>query len=154
MDNVLLVVGKLVEMGVDEVSVGDTIGVATPNLVRERFRQLRRAFPDVPLAGHFHDTYGMAAANVVAAMEEGIRIFDSAIGGLGGCPYAPGASGNLSTEDLVYLLEGMGIKTGVDLNRLVEAGLYVQQQLGKPLPSRVLKAKSSGVCSIGGKQDA
>jgi hydroxymethylglutaryl-CoA lyase len=150
LDNVMLVVEKLVEMGVDEISVGDTIGVATPNLVRERFRQLRLAFPAVPLAGHFHDTYGMAVANVVAAMEEGVRIFDSAIGGLGGCPYAPGASGNLSTEDLVYLLEGMGVQTGVHLDRLVETGQFVQQHLGKPLPSRVLLAKTGGACRLGG----
>ncbi|MFO7262706.1 MAG: hydroxymethylglutaryl-CoA lyase [Bacillaceae bacterium G1] len=149
MANVMLVVEKLVDMGVDEISVGDTIGVATPNLVRERFRELRRSFPDIPLAGHFHDTYGMAVANVLAAMEEGIRIFDSAIGGLGGCPYAPGASGNLSTEDLVYLLHGMGIETGVDMDRLVEAGQFVQQHLGKTLPSRVLQAKTSKACQVG-----
>jgi len=149
MANVMLVVEKLVDMGVDEISVGDTIGVATPNLVRERFRELRRSFPDIPLAGHFHDTYGMAVANVLAAMEEGIRIFDSAIGGLGGCPYAPGASGNLSTEDLVYLLHGMGIETGVDMDRLVEAGQIVQQHLGKTLPSRVLQAKTSKACQVG-----
>lgn len=149
MANVMLVVEKLVDMGVDEISVGDTIGVATPNLVRERFRELRRSFPDIPLAGHFHDTYGMAVANVLAAMEEGIRIFDSAIGGLGGCPYAPGASGNLSTEDLVYLLHGMGIETGADMDRLVEAGQFVQQHLGKTLPSRVLQAKTSKACQVG-----
>jgi len=149
MANVMLVVEKLVDMGVDEISVGDTIGVATPNLVRERFRELRRSFPDIPLAGHFHDTYGMAVANVLAAMEEGIRIFDSAIGGLGGCPYAPGASGNLSTEDLVYLLHGMGIETGVDMDRLVEAGQFVQQHLGKTMPSRVLQAKTSKACQVG-----
>jgi len=149
MANVMLVVEKLVDMGVDEISVGDTIGVATPNLVRERFRELRRSFPDIPLAGHFPDTYGMAVANVLAAMEEGIRIFDSAIGGLGGCPYAPGASGNLSTEDLVYLLHGMGIETGVDMDRLVEAGQFVQQHLGKTLPSRVLQAKTSKACQVG-----
>jgi len=148
MDNVMLVVGRLVEMGVDEISVGDTIGVATPNVVRERFRQLRRAFPDIPLAGHFHDTYGMAAANVVAAMEEGIRIFDSSVGGLGGCPYAPGASGNLATEDLVYLLDGMGVETGVDLDRLVETSQFIQQHLGKPLPSRVMQAKTAGACRV------
>ncbi len=147
--NVVEVVGRLVEMGVDEISIGDTIGVATPRQVRERFRALKRAFPGVPLAGHFHDTYGMAAANVVAAMEEGIRIFDSSVGGLGGCPYAPGASGNLATEDLVYLLEGMGVKTGVALERLIETGQYIQQHLGKNLPSRVLQAKSgTSACRV------
>lgn len=151
MANVMLVVGKLVEMGADEISVGDTIGVATPNLVRERFRQLRRAFPDIPLAGHFHDTYGMAVANVVAALEEGIRIFDSSVGGLGGCPYAPGASGNLATEELVYLLDGMGLETGVDLDRLVEASRFIQEHLGKPLPSRVLQAKTAGPCRADGE---
>lgn len=136
----LKVTEALFQMGVEEVSIGDTIGVATPRQVHEKFSVLVREFSAERLAAHFHDTRGTGLANVVAAWEEGIRIFDSSLGGLGGCPYAPGAAGNISTEDLVYMLEGMGIRTGVDLEKLLEASAFVQECLGRALPSKMLQA--------------
>jgi hydroxymethylglutaryl-CoA lyase len=135
---------RLLNMGVYEVSIGDTIGVATPKQVREKFAVLVKAFTPGRLAAHFHDTRGTGLANVTAALDEGICTFDSSLGGLGGCPYAPGAAGNISTEDLVYLLHGMGYRTGVDLERLAEAGQYIQSHLGRQLPSRMLQAHCAG----------
>jgi len=131
---------KLLRMGVYEVSIGDTIGVGTPGRVKERFISLIEQFGAARLAGHFHDTRGTGLANVYAALEAGIRTFDSSIAGLGGCPYAPGASGNISTEDLVYMLHGMGIETGVQLEKLVETGAFMERVLNRTLPSRVLQA--------------
>lgn len=142
-ESTLKVTDALFGMGVDEVSIGDTIGVATPKQVHEKLKELVRIFPTERLAAHFHDTRGTGLANVVAALDEGIRIFDSSIGGLGGCPYAPGAAGNIATEDLVYMLEGMGYSTGVNLDRLLQAGSYIQQELGRELPSKMLKAYGS-----------
>ncbi|RAT95424.1 hydroxymethylglutaryl-CoA lyase [Brevibacillus sp. Leaf182] len=140
LDNSRRVTEALLEMGVYEISLGDTIGVATPKQVHEVFRELVKDVTNERLAAHFHDTRGTGLANVAAALDEGIRIFDSSIGGLGGCPYAPGAAGNISTEDLVYMLHGMDYETGVDLEKLIEAGAYIGQQLGKELPSKVLRA--------------
>lgn len=140
LDNSRRVTEALLEMGVYEISIGDTIGVATPKQVHEVFRELVKDVTNERLAAHFHDTRGTGLANVAAALDEGIRIFDSSIGGLGGCPYAPGAAGNISTEDLVYMLHGMDYKTGVDLEKLIEAGAYIGQQLDKELPSKVLRA--------------
>lgn len=140
LDNSRRVTEALLEMGVYEISIGDTIGVATPKQVHEVFRELVKDVTDERLAAHFHDTRGTGLANVAAALDEGIRIFDSSIGGLGGCPYAPGAAGNISTEDLVYMLHGMDYETGVDLEKLIEAGAYIGQQLDKELPSKVLRA--------------
>ena len=140
LDSSRRVTEELVAMGVYEVSIGDTIGVATPKQVHEVFAALVKDVTTERLAGHFHDTRGTGLANVAAALEEGIRTFDSSIGGLGGCPYAPGAAGNISTEDLVYLLHGMGYQTGIDLVKLTEAGAYMQELLGRPLPSKVLQA--------------
>ncbi len=137
----LRVTEKLLAMGVYEVSIGDTIGVATPRQVHEKFAALVKEFTTERLAAHFHDTRGTGLANVAAALDEGIRTFDSSIGGLGGCPYAPGAAGNIATEDLVYMLEGMGYRTGVDLDALTQAGAYIQAQLGRTLPSKVLQAQ-------------
>jgi hydroxymethylglutaryl-CoA lyase len=131
---------KLLRMGVYEVSIGDTIGVGTPGQVKERFISLIEQFGAARLAGHFHDTRGTGLVNVYAALEAGIRTFDSSIAGLGGCPYAPGASGNISTEDLVYMLHGMGIETGVQLEKLVETGAFMERVLNRTLPSRVLQA--------------
>jgi hydroxymethylglutaryl-CoA lyase len=131
---------RLFATGCDEVSIGDTIGVAVPTQVRELVGRLREAAPVERLAVHLHDTRGTALANVLAALEEGITVVDSAAGGLGGCPYAPGASGNLATEDLVYMLHGMGVVTGVDLSAVAEASHTVARRLGRGLPSRYLAA--------------
>ena len=137
---VMEVTRALFRMGVDEVSIGDTIGVATPPRVLEIVSALLGEFEPGRLAMHFHDTYGMGLANVEQALRMGISIFDVSSGGIGGCPYAPGATGNLATEDLVYLLHGHGIETGVDLERLVEASLVVERALGRPLPGRTFRA--------------
>src|SRR5437016_3660596 len=133
------VTGALFELGVDEVSIGDTIGAATPQDVETTCGYLLQKFVGHKLAMHFHDTYGMAIANVYQALQMGFTIFDSSAGGLGGCPYAPGASGNLATEDLVYLLDRLGIKSGVSLNLLRRASHFIARELGRDLPSRVLK---------------
>jgi isopropylmalate/homocitrate/citramalate synthase len=137
---VVEVCARLREAGCDEVSVGDTIGVGVPSQVTDVVGRLKAALPVGSLAVHFHDTRGTALANVLAALQEGVAIVDSSAGGLGGCPYAPGASGNLATEDLLYMLHGMGIETGVDLARVVAASRFVGPRLGHPLPSRYLQA--------------
>lgn len=137
---VVKITEKLVSMGVDEISLGDTIGAATPNQVIDLISLVKKDCDLNKLALHFHDTRGTALANVVAGLESGITIFDASVGGLGGCPYAPGAAGNLATEDLVYLLHGIGCDTGIDLDRLVDAGSYAQELLGKKLPGRYLNA--------------
>ena len=139
-EEVVKIVERLVSMGVDEISLGDTIGAATPNQVIDLIEMVRKYCDLDNLALHFHDTRGTALANVVAGLESGIKIFDASVGGLGGCPYAPGAAGNLATEDLVYLLHGVGCDTGVDLDRLVDAGSFAQDILGKKLPGRYLNA--------------
>ena len=137
---VLEVATRLRSAGCDEVSIGDTIGVAVPTEVHDVMGRLAAAIPVSALAVHFHDTRGTALANVLAALEEGIAIVDSAAGGLGGCPYAPGASGNLATEDLLYMLQGMGIETGVDLGAVVRASRGLAGHLGRGLPSRYLQS--------------
>jgi hydroxymethylglutaryl-CoA lyase len=129
----------LFETGVDEVSIGDTIGAATPKHVESTLGFLLEQFPAGKLATHFHDTYGMAVANVYQALQMGVTVFDSSAGGLGGCPYAPGASGNAATEDLVYLFDKLGVETGVSLKLLRQASHMIAQELGRDLPSRVLK---------------
>ncbi|WP_094699544.1 hydroxymethylglutaryl-CoA lyase [Brevibacillus laterosporus] len=134
------VVERLLAMGVYQLSIGDTIGVATPRQVHEVFAAFEKEWGSTRFAGHFHDTRGTGLANVVAALQHGITTFDSSIGGLGGCPYAPGAAGNISTEDVVYLLHGMGYETGIQLDKLVEAGQFIQRILGRELPSKVLKS--------------
>ena len=138
-EKVAAVTRSLFELGVDEVSIGDTIGAATPRDVETTCGHLLQQFAGHKLAMHFHDTYGMAIANVYQALQMGCTIFDSSAGGLGGCPYAPGASGNLATEDLVYLLDRLGIKSGVSLNLLRRASHFIARELGRDLPSRVLK---------------
>jgi len=129
----------LFDLGVDEVSIGDTIGAATPKDVDTTVGYLLAQFPTDRLAMHFHDTYGMAVANVYQALQMGIATFDSSAGGLGGCPYAPGESGNVATEDLVYLLDKLGIETGVSLKLLRLASHMIAKELERDLPSRVLK---------------
>jgi hydroxymethylglutaryl-CoA lyase len=131
---------RLADAGCDEVSIGDTIGVAVPTQVSDVFGRLRDALGGVSVAAHFHDTRGTALANVLAALDEGVAVVDSSAGGLGGCPFAPGAAGNLATEDLVYMLDGMGIATGVDLGAVAEASRALAGRIGGPLPSRWLQA--------------
>jgi isopropylmalate/homocitrate/citramalate synthase len=139
-EKVVEVARRLVDLGADEVSIGDTIGVAVPSQVADVMGRLGQALPRERLAVHLHDTRGTALANVLAALQEGITIVDSAAGGLGGCPFAPGASGNLATEDLLYMLHGMGIETGVDLGKVVAASRGLAARLGRALPSRYLQA--------------
>ena len=132
---------RLVDMGCWQVSLGDTIGVGTAGHVRALLRALADAGvgPDL-LAVHFHDTYGQALANTVVALEEGVRVVDASTGGLGGCPYAESATGNLATEDLVWMLDGLGVATGVDLPSLVDTSTWMAGHLGRPSPSRVVRA--------------
>lgn len=136
---VVAIAKKMYRMGVYEISIGDTIGVATPGQVESLFKKLKKVIPVVKLAGHFHDTRGTALANILAAYNVGVRTFDSSIGGLGGCPYAPGAAGNVATEDVVYLFDGMKVKTGIDLNKLLMANTWLQPQMNHALPSKVGK---------------
>lgn len=128
------------DLGCYEISLGDTIGVGTPSKAKEMLRAVSANIPVANLAMHFHDTYGQALANLYAGMEEGVRVIDAAAGGLGGCPYAPGATGNVATEDVVYMLEGMGVKTGVDMEKLLVATNAMSGVLGKPPVSRVASA--------------
>ncbi|MBR9858321.1 MAG: hydroxymethylglutaryl-CoA lyase [Gammaproteobacteria bacterium] len=131
------VADALYQLGCAEISLGDTIGIGTPNQARAMLAAVRQQVPIASLAVHFHDTYGQALANIHALLEDGIRIIDSSVAGLGGCPYAPGASGNVATEDVVYLLNGLGMETGVNLDRLVNTGRWISQQLGRHNGSKV-----------------
>lgn len=131
---------KLKEMGCYQISLGDTIGSGTPRLTKDIIKRALDALPLDAIAMHMHDTRGTALANIVVGLELGIRHFDSSVGGLGGCPYAPGAAGNVATEDLVYMLHGMGVKTGVDLEHLVEAALAAEIIVGRSLPGKVHRA--------------
>jgi len=131
------VTADLAALGVDELSLGDTIGVGTPRQVRELIDATAARVPMDRLAVHFHDTYGQAVANVAAALEMGIGIVDASVAGLGGCPFAAGATGNVATEDVLYLLEGLGIETGVDMQALVEAGRFISAELGREPASRL-----------------
>ncbi|WP_225774372.1 hydroxymethylglutaryl-CoA lyase [Pseudomonas sp. Marseille-Q5115] len=130
----------LYRMGCYEVSLGDTIGAGTPASTRALIQACAEDVPVAALAGHFHDTYGMAIANIHTALELGVRVFDSAVSGLGGCPYSPGATGNVATEDLLYLLDGLGLRHGVNLNAVVDAGTYIDAHLGRQTASRVARA--------------
>jgi len=134
------VVKALWSLGCYEISLGDTIGVGTPLKSRQLLRAVAGAVPIAKLAMHFHDTYGQALANLYAGMEEGARVIDSAAGGLGGCPFAPGATGNVATEDVVYMLEGTGIKTGIDMGKLVAATNQISKLIGRAPASRVAAA--------------
>ncbi|CAN5589372.1 hydroxymethylglutaryl-CoA lyase [soil metagenome] len=131
---------KLAELGCDEVSIGDTIGVADPKQVTRIGKALISELGKKQLAMHFHDTRGTALANILASLEIGLRSFDSSIGGLGGCPYAPAATGNVATEDVVYMLHRMGLKTGLDLAKLIETARWLQPKIGHELPSKVSRA--------------
>jgi hydroxymethylglutaryl-CoA lyase len=142
-DQVVTAAVRLCDMGCDAISLGDTIGVATPGQVSGLLARLASA--GVPLSAigvHFHDTYGQALANTLAALRAGIATVDASAGGLGGCPYAHAATGNLATEDLVYMLDGLGIEHGIDLDQLIATSRWLEALLGRPSPSRVLKARS------------
>ncbi|MDX5372503.1 MAG: hydroxymethylglutaryl-CoA lyase [Pseudomonadaceae bacterium] len=139
-EQVAAVARELLAMGCYEVSLGDTIGVGTAGKTRQLFEVVGRDIPRDKLAGHFHDTYGQALANIYASLLEGIAVFDSSVAGLGGCPYAKGATGNVATEDVLYLLNGLGIHTGIDMDRLIDAGQRICQVLGRDNGSRVAKA--------------
>ena len=134
---------KLAEMGCHEISLGDTIGVGTPRKVQRVIEAVARDVPIERLAGHFHDTYGMAIANIYAALEVGIGVFDCSIGGLGGCPYAPGATGNVATEDVVWLLNGLGVESGLDLGKLVDCAFWISRFLEREPVSRVARAMAA-----------
>ena len=131
---------RLVELGCYQVSLGDTIGVGTPKQTRDIVKLFLSELRPEQIALHMHDTRGTSLANVVVGLECGVRDFDASVGGLGGCPYAPGAAGNLATEDLVFTLHGMGVETGIDLDRLWEAGRVAESVVGRPLPGKVHKA--------------
>ncbi|MCS5707619.1 hydroxymethylglutaryl-CoA lyase [Candidatus Berkiella cookevillensis] len=137
---VLNVANALYNAGCDEISIGDTIGVGTAKQAQSLIRDLKSSIPIEKLAVHFHDTYGQALANIYACMEEGIRIIDSSVSGLGGCPYAKGASGNVATEEVVYMLHGMGLKTGINLEKLINAGQYICDALNIKNRSKVANA--------------
>ncbi len=139
-DDVRRMTTALVELGCAEISLGDTIGVGTPTQVEALVTTLAEDVPIDRLAVHCHDTYGQGLANTLAAIDAGVRVVDTSAGGLGGCPYAPGATGNLATEDLVYALDGAGLRTGVDLDALIDVSAWMAEQLGRPSPSRVVRA--------------
>jgi hydroxymethylglutaryl-CoA lyase len=145
--NVVRVAKALYDLGCYEISLGDTIGVGTAGAARAMIRAVAAEIPVAALAGHFHDTYGQALANIFAAWEEGVTSFDASISGLGGCPYAPGASGNVATEDIVYMFEGSGFDTGADLDALIETSLWISEQLGRQPASRVTLAKRAALAS-------
>ncbi len=139
-ETVAWVAGRMMELGCYEISLGDTIGVGTPIKAQTMIDAVAKKVQIERLAVHFHDTYGQALANILAVMERGIAVIDSSVAGLGGCPYAPGASGNVASEDLLYMLKGLGIETGVDLQALVDAGQFISEFLKRPSGSRVANA--------------
>lgn len=139
-ETVAAVSASLFGMGCYEISLGDTLGTGTPAATRALIQACRQVVPVSALAGHFHDTYGMAIANIHAALEADVRVFDSSVAGLGGCPYSPGATGNVASEDLVYLLDGLGLSHGVDLQALIDTGEFISAELGRPTASRVARA--------------
>jgi isopropylmalate/homocitrate/citramalate synthase len=134
---------ELYAMGCYEITIADTIGSGTPGKTRAVIEDIAQYIPAEKLAGHFHDTYGQALANTLTALECGVATFDSSVAGLGGCPYAKGATGNVATEDLLYMLDGMGIYTGIDMQKLVAAGAFICDALGRPTQSRVARALAS-----------
>jgi hydroxymethylglutaryl-CoA lyase len=136
LDAVADVVGRMRDLGCDEIDIADTIGVATPRKTHAVMETAARAFALESISGHFHDTYGQALANIYASLELGVAIFHSSVAGLGGCPYAKGATGNVATEDVLYMLNGLGIETGIDLDLVVDAGQFISQQLGRKGVSR------------------
>lgn len=145
LSQVVKVSETLYDAGCEEISLGDTIGVGTPLAAKQMLLAVAEAVPMEQLAIHFHDTYGQALANILACLEEGVSIIDSAVSGLGGCPYAKGATGNVATEEVVYMLQGMGLETGIDLTKLIEAGKSICQALNQSTRSKVAKEYNSRV---------
>jgi hydroxymethylglutaryl-CoA lyase len=141
--DVVRVARRLYELGCYEISLGDTIGVGTPAKARAMLHAVAQEVPISALAVHFHDTYGQALANILACLEEGVRVVDSSVSGTGGCPYAKGATGNVASEDVVYMLHGMGMTTGIDLDLLVATGAWLATQLHKETASRVTRARTA-----------
>jgi hydroxymethylglutaryl-CoA lyase len=139
-DRVVKVAGRAVADGADCISFGDTTGMATPGRVRQLVGEFRSAYPGVPLNLHFHNTRGTGLANVLTALELGVADFDASVGGLGGCPYAPGATGNIATEELVHMVEDMGVATGIDLESMIDAAADAERIIGRQLPSQILRA--------------
>ena len=139
-DAVERVARLMAAIGVDHLGVADTIGVGTPKKVQAAMERALKHFPLVEVSGHFHDTYGQALTNIYACLEMGIHHFDASVAGLGGCPYAKGATGNVATEDVVFLLNGLGIDTGIDLDKLVDAGVFINEALGRAPVARVARA--------------
>lgn len=139
-ESVAHVAGRLVDMGCYEISLGDTVGAGTPLKTQRMIEAVAKHVPVERLAGHFHDTFGQAVGNIFASLEMGVAVFDSSVAGLGGCPYSPGATGNVATEDVLYLLNGLGIETGVDIDRVVDAGRFVCDAIGRPTASRAGQA--------------
>jgi hydroxymethylglutaryl-CoA lyase len=139
-ERVLGVAARAVQDGADSISFGDTTGMATPGRVTRLIGELRSAFPDIAVNLHFHNTRGAGLANVLAALQLGINDFDASVGGLGGCPYAPGASGNIASEELVHMVEDMGVDTGIDLDALLDVASTAERIVGRTLPSQVLRA--------------
>ncbi|WP_458069245.1 hydroxymethylglutaryl-CoA lyase [Rhodanobacter sp. BL-MT-08] len=140
---VVRVAVRLYQLGCREISLGDTIGVGTPAKARAMLRAVAQEVPMDALAVHFHDTYGQALANILACLDEGVRVVDSAVSGTGGCPYAKGATGNVASEDVIYMLHGMGMTTGVDLDKMIATGAWLAHQLGKQTASRVTRARTA-----------
>ena len=142
--SVVTVARRLAAIGCHEISLGDTVGIGTPRAARAMVRAVASELPAGMLAVHFHDTRGQALANILACLDEGVRTIDSSVAGLGGCPYAPGASGNVATEDLVYMLDGLGMETGIDLREAAAAGDFISRHLGRPTASKVAQALAAG----------
>jgi hydroxymethylglutaryl-CoA lyase len=146
------VAAKLFALGCYEISLGDTIGTGTPGRVQAMIEAVAMRIPIAQLAGHYHDTYGQALANILASLERGVATFDSSVAGLGGCPYAPGAAGNVASEDVLYLLDGMGIETGVDLEKLAAAGQFISTALGRAPQSKVAQALAAKAAAKSGSR--
>lgn len=150
-DSVADVVQRLRDLGCDEIDIADTIGVATPRHVQAIVQRAAQEFPIAQLSGHFHDTYGQALANIYASLEVGITIYHASVAGLGGCPYAKGATGNVATEDVLYMMNGLGIETGIDLDAVVDAGQFISHHLGRKAAGRAGNAlaakKADSACT-------
>ena len=146
---VAAVAARLWELGCYEISLGDTIGTGTPRRIERMIEAVAQKVPVAKLAGHYHDTYGQALANILASLERGVAVFDSSVAGLGGCPYAPGATGNVASEDVLYMLDGLGIESGIELAKLAAAGQFISAALGRQPQSKVARALAAKVALKG-----